>query len=443
MKYKMRTVKLSDIEAGNRYREDLGDLEELAESIKEKGLIQPLSVNSSLRLLAGGRRFAACEMLGLSEVPVLVRDGEDEIDAREVELMENIHRKEMTWQEQAKLTSEIHRLYSEKDPNWSGRKTAQLIDQSPMTVSRALNLAAGIEVMPDLAKCKTADEASKVMKKAEEKIILDELSRRQEALIHKSTSDKSLSKTEMGIAAALRRASEDYRIGDAFTGMEMLLSRHKKFQFIECDPPFGRTRITPEDVERSTLSGGHEAKQYIDIEPKKYVEFLSRLAQITYKLADTDAWMIFWFDFVYYQNILEELSKAGWEPYSTPAIWLKSKLPYQPYPDMMLNGYFPFIIAKKGRPIMVKARHNNTFLWSPDDNPYHPHQRPLSLMEDLLTIFVPPTSKVLVPFLGSGVTLRACYTKGYEGVGFDLDDSWRSAFLQEVEKDTKAFLAKE
>ena len=440
MKYKMKTVKLADIDASSRYRADMGNIEELAEGIREKGLIQPLCVNSNLRLLAGGRRHAACVALGLAEVPVLVREGDDEIDAREIELMENIHRKEMTWQEQSRLTAEIHRLYKEKDPNWSGRKTAQLIEQSPMGVSRALNLAAGIEVLPELAKCKTADEAMKVMKKAEERIILEELAKRQGQLIEKAHAGNGLSTTEKGIAATLKKAHEDYRIGDAFEGMDHLHQRHKKFQFIECDPPFGRTRITPEEVDKRNLTGGHEAKQYIDVPPKEYRAFLKRLAESTYKLADKDCWMIFWFDFVYYRDIMDELTQAGWEPYDTPAIWLKQKLPYQPYPDMMLNGYFPFIVAKKGRPIMVKERHNNTFLWSPDENPYHPHQRPLKLMEDLLTIFVPPTSKVLIPFLGSGVTLRACYTQGYEGVGFDLDGSWRPAFLQAVEKDTKQFL---
>lgn len=440
MKYKMKTVKLADIDASDRYRSDMGNLEELADSIREKGLIQPLCVNSNLRLLAGGRRHAAATALGLTEVPVVVRDGDDEVDAREIELMENIHRKEMTWQEQSRLTAEIHRLYKEKDPNWSGRKTAQLIEQSPMGVSRALNLAAGIEVMPDLAKCKTADEAMKVMKKAEEKIILEELARRQASLIEKAVAGSNLSTTEKQVAASLKRAHEDYIIGDTFEGMEKLVQRHKKFQFIECDPPFGRTRITLEEVDKRNLSGGKDAKQYIDISPKEYRAFLKRLAEATYKCADTNAWMIFWFDFVYYRDIMDELTAAGWEPYDTPAIWLKQKLPYQPYPDMMLNGYFPFIVAKKGRPIMVHERHNNTFLWSPDENTYHPHQRPLKLMQDLLTIFVPPTSKVLVPFLGSGVTLRAAYLEGYEAVGFDLDDSWRPAFLQAVEQDTKEFL---
>lgn len=442
MKYKMKIAKLAEIDATDRYRADMGNIEELAEGIREKGLIQPLCVNSKLRLLAGGRRHAACVALGLAEVPVLVRDGDDEIDAREIELMENIHRKEMTWQEQSRLTAEIHRLYKEKDPDWSGRKTAQLIEQSPMGVSRALNLAAGIEVMPELAKCKTADEAMKVMKKAEEKIILEELARRQGQLIQKAHNGNGLSDVEKQIAATLKRAHEDYIIGDAFEGMEKLYTRHKKFQFIECDPPFGRTRITPEDVEKSTLSGGHEAKQYIDVPPKEYRAFLKRLAEATYKLADTNAWMIFWFDFVYYQDIQEELRQAGWEPYPTPAIWTKANLPYQPYPDMMLNGYFPFIVAKKGRPIMVKERHNNVFQQLPDVQLYHPHQRPLALMQEILTTFVPPTSKVLIPFLGSGVTLRAGYLEGYEGVGFDLDTTWRPLFFQAVENDTKKFLSR-
>ena len=82
MKYKMKVVKLADIKVGERYREDLGNIEELAGSIRETGLIQPLSVSTDMVLLAGGRRYAACSALGLLEVPVLIRESADQIDAK-------------------------------------------------------------------------------------------------------------------------------------------------------------------------------------------------------------------------------------------------------------------------------------------------------------------------------------------------------------------------
>jgi ParB-like chromosome segregation protein Spo0J len=51
------------------------------------------------------------------------------IDAREIELIENIFRKDFTWQEETNLVAEIDRLYREKNIEWSGRKTAQIINK--------------------------------------------------------------------------------------------------------------------------------------------------------------------------------------------------------------------------------------------------------------------------------------------------------------------------
>src|SRR5262245_2522923 len=106
-KDKLKHIKIEDILFENRAREDYGDLEELKASITENGVIQPISVRSSdLRLLAGGRRYTACSELGFTTIPAIVLDV-DEIGAKEVELIENIHRKDFTWAERANLTAEI------------------------------------------------------------------------------------------------------------------------------------------------------------------------------------------------------------------------------------------------------------------------------------------------------------------------------------------------
>src|SRR5581483_6413351 len=65
-------------------REELGELSELARSIQQQGILQPLLVQphpgkeGRYRLLAGHRRFEAAQLAGLSQVPVVIRDGVDE-----------------------------------------------------------------------------------------------------------------------------------------------------------------------------------------------------------------------------------------------------------------------------------------------------------------------------------------------------------------------------
>ena len=74
---------------------DEKDLTELADSIKEHGILQPLVVRrvearDSYELVAGERRFRASKMLGLATVPVIVRDIDNENSLLELALIENI-----------------------------------------------------------------------------------------------------------------------------------------------------------------------------------------------------------------------------------------------------------------------------------------------------------------------------------------------------------------
>jgi ParB family chromosome partitioning protein len=63
---------IAEIIVGDRHRKDLGDIEGLAASIEDIGLLHPIIVDQDGQLLAGGRRLVACKLLGWSEIPVTV-----------------------------------------------------------------------------------------------------------------------------------------------------------------------------------------------------------------------------------------------------------------------------------------------------------------------------------------------------------------------------------
>ena len=66
------TMPIDDIIVGERNRSDMGDIEGLAASIDDIGLLNPITVDEGGRLLAGGRRLAACKLLGWEHVEVRV-----------------------------------------------------------------------------------------------------------------------------------------------------------------------------------------------------------------------------------------------------------------------------------------------------------------------------------------------------------------------------------
>lgn len=79
------------------------ELESLAQSIKENGLLQPVTVrrdNGAYTLIAGERRLRACKLAGLKEIPALVTDCPAE-DSAVLALLENIQRQDLQMFEQA------------------------------------------------------------------------------------------------------------------------------------------------------------------------------------------------------------------------------------------------------------------------------------------------------------------------------------------------------
>ena len=79
------------------------ELEGLAQSIAENGLLQPVTVrreNGAYYLIAGERRLRACKLAGLKEIPALVADCEPE-DSAVLALLENLQRKDLQMFEQA------------------------------------------------------------------------------------------------------------------------------------------------------------------------------------------------------------------------------------------------------------------------------------------------------------------------------------------------------
>jgi hypothetical protein len=87
----MRKFAINNINVRNRFRKSLGDIESLASSIDEIGLLHPIVIRPDGRLIAGERRLAACKKLGWKSVPVTV------VNLKEVirgEFAENAERKD-------------------------------------------------------------------------------------------------------------------------------------------------------------------------------------------------------------------------------------------------------------------------------------------------------------------------------------------------------------
>ena len=424
----LREVPIGSIIVGERFREDYGNIGDLAESIKEKGLLQPITLDENLNLLAGGRRYTACQKVGLKKIPALIRATEDTLDAREIELMENVMRKDMTWFEQNNLVAEIHKLHQEKyGDEWSGRKTAGLLGRATGGISEDLQINEAMEYLPELKECKDRKSAIKMLKKAQESVIVNELVRKQDEEIK-----------EKGDDALLKIAQSNFEIGDALEGLEELIETHRELkmvspiQFIEVDPPYG--------IELNDIKKGEETyEEYHEIDPEHYNLWLHVLCPLLYDAAGPDAWMIFWYGPTWHCEVKHALEEAGWNVDDIPAIWRKGAGQTNAPQYYLGRAYEPFFICRKGN-ISIRAQgRSNVFDFAPvpPSEKYHPTQRPMEMMTDILNTFTYPGSVVLIPFLGSGVTLRACYYNKMKGFGWDLSEEHKKRFMLLVEEDAR------
>lgn len=131
-------------------------LNELAESIKEKGVLQPLlvrPVKSRYQLVAGERRFRAAHIAKLKEVPVIIKDLSDK-DSMEIALIENLQREDLNAVEEAQGIKLLMDKYSLTQEEVAGKlsksrpavaNSIRLLNLSDKILSRLKNglLSAG------------------------------------------------------------------------------------------------------------------------------------------------------------------------------------------------------------------------------------------------------------------------------------------------------------
>src|SRR3954465_14827396 len=112
-------------------------LRELADSIKEQGIVQPLIVrerNGHLELIAGERRWRAAQMLSLSEVPVILKQADDRA-VLELALIENLQRENLNAIEEAQGYSQLIEQFQLKQ-----EEVATKVGKSRAAVTNALRL---------------------------------------------------------------------------------------------------------------------------------------------------------------------------------------------------------------------------------------------------------------------------------------------------------------
>ncbi len=430
----VRMVQPAEIEVGERTREEMGDLEGLEDNMKQSGLISPLAVKRHGKgyfLLAGERRFRVLLKNKAPVIPVRIYSEDiTHIEIANIELAENFHRKDFSWHEHDSLVRRIHlmqqKIHGEKistladAPGWGMKETGKLTGKEKGTVSTAIKRAEARDAFPELfEKCKTQQDASKVLKKLDEEIVKD-------VLIQKIASQK--------ISTDKEALMKSYILRDFFEFREELPNEY--FHLTEIDPPYA-INIDGSKEGSSAKKDYAYGDSYNEISVKDYPAFMIRTLEACYKKMAEHSWLLCWYaPEPWQEDIYDWIIGAGFNTHRMDIKWIKPGGQSKRPEIHMANSYESCYYAWKGRPAIASPGRKN---WTdikpvPSQLKTHPTERPIELTTWLYETFAWPGSRILIPFLGSGNGLLSAKELGMTAIGTDLTKSYRDSFLVKVYK---------
>lgn len=389
------------VDRAQRQRGDLKieDGNPTVESIRRRGVMQPIIVTDELRLVAGERRLAISRKLNLPDIPIRFVKDLSTIELQIVELEENVARENLSWSDRCQAVVRIHQLYQKIEEHWSQQRTADALGMTKGTISEYLNVGEAIlEGNEKISKATTIRQAHNVLNRDSARRDADIIADLTEAINTTpagagSTSDSRIAEIEPIIQGDFHSWAASYA--------------GPKFNFIHCDFPYG-VNMQDSDQGNSELWGGYQDT------PEVYWELLDTLAEQQDRILSPSSHMMFWFSMTYYRETLAFFSQRmpDWEVNLFPLIWTKSDnrgiLPDPKRGPRRI--YETCFFASRDDRYIVRAVSNSYS--APTGTKAHQSEKPEPVLRHFMQMFIDEHSRMLDPTCGSGSSLRAAESLG-------------------------------
>jgi len=459
-------IRIKDIIIDPRFRKDYGDIEGLAASLARFDLIHPIVLDQDHRLVAGGRRLAAAAHLGWEEITFIRRHDLDEVARRELELEENLKRKDMTWVEEVRAVRSLYELrqsrYGEQGSRtqvgealgltggYSMQDAATELDRSKGSIVMDINLARALDEFPELSDEQTKAAAWRRYHREKELQTRQELARRdqsrreQEQQVTERQEAKergeepedaprvprsqALDIAQANVHQQIRKAGFQGKgtiyWADSRDLLRLLAERHMHFDCIACDPPFGLGLFKKGQTTTGTRLAEAEGGMYDD-DPHKIMDMLDEVFMWAAKLLKPDGHAYIFFHMTRYEEVYQMVRKHFGTCEETPLIWSKNTPAIGDPNISYVYSYEPCFFVNRGRH-MVKPQAFNVLRYDtvPPSQKIHPTQKPTALLRHLLQASCVPGETVLDPFCGSGSTLVAASQVGCHFIGVEREEAF-------------------
>jgi site-specific DNA-methyltransferase (adenine-specific) len=398
---KISTIKLEESKLSHI---DPDELRELSESIRDNGLLHPITVQrlpyngdaDCFELVAGHARLLAVQALTWTEIPARVFPPNMTPErVTEVHLHENLKRQNLPWWKVAELELALHelriaqkgqrdlgtagRVQKSEDKKWSISDTARELGKSLGAISEDLTIAKVLRDNPSLRKVKDRDTAIRLIRQ---------------------NSKRELAKEESALPS-------DFEMNQLFCGDSLdILKQIPDLTFDVCitDPPWLLYKDDSMTRDLSTIEVFREVYRVL-----KHNAFLYAI------MSPSD-----------FPDYISELTKMGYSVQKYPIIWDKKgtitrsgRRPWE-----YARDYEPILVAVKGSPVLTSPTELSSILSVPPVHPtklIHPHEKPPELLKRLMLHSTYEGAKILDPFAGSGATLVAAKNSSREFIGIERD----------------------
>ncbi|MCB9951384.1 MAG: ParB N-terminal domain-containing protein [Planctomycetaceae bacterium] len=422
----INSISINDIQTGERHRKELGDIDGLAHSISDDGLLQPIGVTPDNRLVFGFRRLVACrDNLGWTEVPAVVIDIENLTHG---EWIENTIRKDLTLSEMVAITDALRDFTRGGD-----RRSDQYRKSgSGVTKKEACEIAGW--------KMDKYDDAKKVVENAIEELVramdngevsphaaaqlVDEPEDIQREAVERLGAAKTAAE-KRGILKTVRRIKRNKEIAKRREAELKVPSKTASVRIFHC--PFqelnDEAELQPESVQCVLTDFPYD---------NEFIDQISELARFANEILVPGGLLVAYTGQHRLSDkfrLIEEHLTFRWIGTSR---WHQKANEFMPY--KLVSKSSPFLIYSKGDWTPMR-KWSDTLEIEGCEKGDHPYQKPIEEIEHLLQYFTQPGDLVVDPCGGSFTTAVACQRLGRQCVSCDIEKEYVVRGMERLAED--------
>lgn len=426
----MKTIALESlITPTNRQRKEFNEksLHELAMSIQEIGLLQPIVLRDDGRtLLAGERRSRAVRRLReapngdgykhdggrvpYSHIPYVLASELTSDQFVQAELEENIRRSDLTWQERVRAIAELHKLRSfqaeKRGETQSFTATASEIKgeraegQEITEISNAVILSDFLDD-PFVSAARDEKEARKIIK---------EEMKSQERIRRANDYDLSTIDHKLFLGSC-------FDIGPEFNNF---------FDCIVTDPPYGI------DIHKKETFDVH-VHEYDDSD-EAFAEICTKLPTLSYRVCRPDAHIYVFCDIRRFSDLFVSFEVGGWTVWPRPLIWDKGNTGSFGNIEYGFRACYDAILFARKGDRKVTAGYRDVINITQATNLPHPAGKPHLLYADIIKRSCLPGDRVGDFFCGSGPIFPAAVEQKVIAYGWEINPKYHAIAAETLSK---------